>query len=73
MVLAADARTFVQNRHHAGVLLGTDGTTKALPQFFLHFGDNFGVYVVAQVRVLLALIVADRVGNRERQLCDNQQ
>ena len=31
MVLAADARALVQNRHHAGVLLGTDGTTKTLP------------------------------------------
>ena len=73
MVLAADARTFVQNRHHAGVLLGTDGTTKALPQFFLHFGDNFGVYVVAQIRVLPAFVVADRVGYRKRQLGDDQQ
>ena len=73
MVLAADARALVQNRHHAGILLGTDGTSKALPELLLHFGDNFGVYVVAQIRVLPALIVADRVWYRERQLCDNQQ
>lgn len=73
MVLAADTRAFVKNRHHAGVLLGADGTTKALSQFLLHFGDDFGVYVVAQIRILLAFVVADRVGYRERQLCDNQQ
>ena len=73
MVLTANARAFVQNRHHAGILLGTDGTTKTLPQLFLHFGDDFGVYVVAQIRVLPAFVVADRVWNRERQLGDNQQ
>ena len=73
MVLAADARAFIQNSDHTRVLLGADGTAKALSQLLLHFWDDFGVYVVAQVRVLLALIVADRVGYRERQLCDNQQ
>ena len=44
-----------------------------MSQFLLHFGDDFGVYVVAQVRVLLALIIADRVWNWERQFGDNQQ
>ena len=45
MVFAADARAFVQNHHHAGVMLGTDGTTKTLSQLLLHFGDDFGVYI----------------------------
>ena len=46
---------------------------KPCRSFLLHFGDNFGVYVVVQIRVLLTLIVADRVWYRERQFCDNQQ
>jgi len=73
MIPAANARTFVQNSDHTRVLLRADGTSKALSQFLLHFGDDFDVYVVAQVRVLLALIIADRVWNWERQFGDNQQ
>ena len=43
MVFAADARAFIQNRHHVGILLRADSTTKTLPKLLLHFGDDFGV------------------------------
>lgn len=73
MILATDTCAFVQNGYHAGVALGSDGTAKALPQFLLHFGDDLGLDVIAQIRVLLALIIADRVRNRKRQLCNEDE
>ena len=73
VILTAYTGTFVQNGYHAGVALGADSAAKTLPQLLLHFGDALSLDVIAQVRVLLPLVIADRVRDWKRQLCDNQQ
>ena len=73
MVFFTGCGAFVQQCHHAGVLLGADGTAKALSKLLLNFWDDFGVFLIAQIWVLMAFVIADRVWNWERQFGDNQQ
>ena len=72
MVLAADARAFVQNRYHTGILFGADGPPKALPQLLLHFRHDLGLDVTVQVGVAFPPGLPYRVGHRERQPHDHQ-
>ena len=63
----------VQDGDRTAVGLGADGAAEALPQFLLHFGHNFGLYVGVQIGVLFPPGLPYRVGDRKRQPHDHQQ
>ena len=63
----------VQDGDRTAVGLGADGAAEALPQFLLHFGHNFGLYVGVQIGVLFPPGLPYRVGYRKRQPHDHQQ
>ncbi len=63
----------VENGDRAAVGLGADGAAEPLPQFLLHFGHNFGLYVGVQIGVLFPPGFPYRVRHRERQPHDHEQ
>ena len=63
----------IQDGHHAGIRLGSNGPAKALLQLDLHLRHHHGPQEGMEIRISLPLFFLQRVGHGEWQPGDDQQ